>query len=265
LKLVSWNVNGLRACVNKGFNDYFAQMDADLFCLQETKLQEGQITMEMDSAYEQYWNYAEKKGYSGTAVFTKVKPLTVRYGMEEDHEPEGRIITLEFDKFYLVTVYTPNAKRDLSRLDYRLEWEERFRSYLQQLDAHKPVLVCGDLNVAHHEIDLKNAKGNKNNSGFTPEERDKMTQLLGAGFLDTFRHFYPDQTDAYTWWSNMPKVRERNVGWRIDYFLASARLAPALADARIDAAILGSDHCPIVLELDEEKLTGSSDSGLINQ
>ncbi|MFC5448841.1 exodeoxyribonuclease III [Paenibacillus aestuarii] len=265
MKLVSWNVNGLRACVNKGFNDYFAQMDADMFCLQETKLQDGQITMEIDSTYEQYWNYAEKKGYSGTAVFTRIKPLTVRYGLEEDHEPEGRIITLEFDKFYLVTVYTPNAKRDLSRLDYRLDWEERFRSYLQQLDALKPVVVCGDLNVAHQEIDLKNAKGNKTNSGFTPEERDKMTRLLDAGFLDTFRHFYPDQTDAYTWWSNMPKVRERNVGWRIDYFLASARLAPSLVDARIDAAILGSDHCPIVLELDEKKLAESSDSGLINQ
>jgi len=247
MKMVSWNVNGLRACVNKGFNDYFAETDADIFCIQETKLQEGQINLEYGEDYHQYWNYAIKKGYSGTAVITKIKPLSVRYGMEEDQEPEGRIITLEFDAFYLVTVYTPNAKRDLSRLDYRMEWEDRFRSYLKELDAHKPVIVCGDLNVAHNEIDIKNAKSNRNNSGFTQEERDKMTQLLESGFIDTFRHFYPDQTDAYTWWSNMPKVRERNVGWRIDYFLASSRLAPSLIDAQIDAHITGSDHCPIVL------------------
>lgn len=251
MKMVSWNVNGLRACVNKGFHQYFAEMDADIFCVQETKLQEGQIDMEYEP-YSQYWNYALKKGYSGTAVFTKLEPLSVRYGMEEDHEPEGRIITLEFNDFYLVTVYTPNAKRDLSRLPYRLEWEDRFRSYLLQLDAHKPVIVCGDLNVAHHEIDIKNAKSNRNNSGFTQEEREKMTQLLDAGFIDTFRYFYPDKTDAYTWWSNMPKVRERNVGWRIDYFLASARLAPSLLDAQIDAHVLGSDHCPIVLELGDK-------------
>ncbi|UIO45273.1 exodeoxyribonuclease III [Brevibacillus brevis] len=249
MKLISWNVNGLRACVNKGFYEYFKEANADIFCLQETKLQEGQIEMEIGEAYHQYWNYAEKKGYSGTAVFTKMEPLSVRYGLEEDHEPEGRVITLEFQDFYLVTVYTPNAKRDLSRLDYRLEWEDRFRNYLLQLDGKKPVVVCGDLNVAHQEIDLKNAKSNRGNSGFTPEEREKMTSLLAAGFVDTYRYFYPDQTDAYTWWSFMPKVRERNIGWRIDYFLASERLAPALLSAGIDSQVMGSDHCPVVLEL----------------
>ncbi|TQK42060.1 exodeoxyribonuclease-3 [Brevibacillus sp. AG162] len=249
MKLISWNVNGLRACVNKGFYEYFKEANADIFCLQETKLQEGQIEMEIGEEYHQYWNYAEKKGYSGTAVFTKMEPLSVRYGLEEDHEPEGRIITLEFHDFYLVTVYTPNAKRDLSRLDYRLEWEDRFRNYLLQLDAKKPVVVCGDLNVAHQEIDLKNAKSNRGNSGFTPEEREKMTSLLATGFVDTYRYFYPDQTDAYTWWSFMPKVRERNIGWRIDYFLASERLAPSLLGAGIDSQVMGSDHCPVVLEL----------------
>ncbi|TJY39636.1 exodeoxyribonuclease III [Cohnella pontilimi] len=248
MRLVSWNVNGLRACVNKGFNEYFKEVDADIFCVQETKLQEGQITLDHGEQYRQYWNYAEKKGYSGTAVFTKQEPLSVRYGMEEETEPEGRIITLEFDAFYLVNVYTPNAKRDLSRLDYRLEWEDRFLRYLQELDARKPVIACGDLNVAHQEIDIKNWKSNRGNSGFTDEERGKMTGLLEAGFIDTFRHFYPDRTDVYSWWSNMPKVRERNVGWRIDYFLASARLAPMLTDARIDCHVTGSDHCPVILE-----------------
>lgn len=249
MRLVSWNVNGLRACVNKGFNEYFIEKDADIFCLQETKLQEGQITLDHGGKYTQYWNYALKKGYSGTAVFTKVKPLSVRYGLEEDREEEGRILTLEYEAFYLVTVYTPNAKRDLSRLEYRLEWEDRFRSYLGQLDSHKPVMICGDLNVAHQEIDLKNAKGNRNNSGFTLEERDKMTRLLAAGFIDTFRQLYPEKADAYTWWSNMPGVRERNVGWRIDYFLASTRLESLLIDAQIDCNVLGSDHCPIILEI----------------
>ncbi|TDF92361.1 exodeoxyribonuclease III [Paenibacillus piri] len=251
MKLVSWNVNGLRACVNKGFNNYFLQTEADIFCIQETKLQEGQICLEQDEAYTQYWNHAIKKGYSGTAVFTKIKPLSVRYGLDEEHEPEGRILTLEFDSFYLVNVYTPNARRDLSRLDFRLAWEDRFKNYMQQLDARKPVIACGDLNVAHHEIDLKNPKSNRNNSGFTMEERDKMTKLLESGFIDSYRHFYPDKEGAYTWWSYMPKVRERNVGWRIDYFLVSARLAPSLLGAGIDCDVMGSDHCPIVLNIEQ--------------
>ncbi|WP_419876371.1 exodeoxyribonuclease III [Candidatus Pristimantibacillus sp. PTI5] len=251
MKLVSWNVNGLRACVTKGFYDYFKETDADIFCLQETKLQEGQISMELGEEYAQYWNYAVKKGYSGTAVFTRIKPLSVHYGIEENSEPEGRVITLEFEGFYLVNVYTPNAKRDLSRLDYRLEWENRFRGYLQALDAVKPVIVCGDLNVAHQEIDLKHPKPNLGNSGFTMEERGKMTELLDGGFLDTFRHFYPDRSEVYSWWSFMPKVRERNVGWRIDYFLASARLGPQLIDAQIDCHILGSDHCPVLLTMED--------------
>lgn len=251
IKLVSWNVNGLRACVTKGFYDYFKETNADIFCLQETKLQEGQISMELGEEYAQYWNYAVKKGYSGTAVFTRIKPLSVHYGIEENSEPEGRVITLEFEGFYLVNVYTPNAKRDLSRLDYRLEWENRFRGYLQGLDAVKPVIVCGDLNVAHQEIDLKHPKPNLGNSGFTLEERGKMTELLDGGFLDTFRHFYPDRSEVYSWWSFMPKVRERNVGWRIDYFLASARLGPQLIDAQIDCHILGSDHCPVLLTMED--------------
>lgn len=252
VKLVSWNVNGLRACVNKGFNDYFKAIDADIFCIQETKLQEGQINLDQMEEYAQYWNYAVKKGYSGTAVFSKIKPLSVRYGIEEDQEPEGRIITLEFESFYLVNVYTPNAKRDLSRLDYRMEWEERFLNYLQQLDKQKPVITCGDLNVAHQEIDLKNAKSNHNNSGFTPEERGKMTQLLESGFVDSFRYLYPDREDVYSWWSYMPKVRERNVGWRIDYFLVSSRVTTYILDAQIDCHITGSDHCPVTLELDDK-------------
>jgi len=249
MKLVSWNVNGLRACINKGFLDYFKQADADVFCLQETKLQEGQLDLSPFEGYESYWNYAEKKGYSGTAVFTRKTPLSVRYGLEEGAEPEGRVITLEFEDFYLVNVYTPNARRDLSRLDFRIEWEDRFRAYLLALDAKKPVVVCGDLNVAHEEIDIKNAKANRGNSGFTDEEREKMTRLLQSGFIDSFRYLYPDRGDVYTWWSYMPKVRERNVGWRIDYFLLSERLAPRLADAGIECDILGSDHCPVVLEL----------------
>lgn len=249
MKLVSWNVNGLRACVTKGFNDYFKEVDADIFCVQETKLQEGQIFLELGEEYDQYWNYAVKKGYSGTAVFTRIKPLSVRYGLEENEEAEGRIITLEFDHFYLVNVYTPNAKRDLTRLDYRMEWEDRFRNYLLELDKLKPVIACGDLNVAHLDIDLKNAKANRGNSGFTDEERGKMTTLLESGFIDTFRHFYPELEGVYSWWSYMPKVRERNVGWRIDYFLASSRLAPNLIDAQIDCHVMGSDHCPVILTI----------------
>ncbi|MFS0573995.1 exodeoxyribonuclease III [Sporosarcina sp. 179-K 3D1 HS] len=252
MKLVSWNVNGLRACVRKGFLDYFKEMDADIFCVQETKLQEGQIDLQLDS-YHQYWNYAVKKGYSGTAVFTKEKPLSVTYGVGEMvEEPEGRILTLEFPGFYLVNVYAPNAQRDLARLPYRLEWEEQMRIYLKQLDGVKPVILCGDLNVAHQEIDIRNVKSNIGNSGFTHEEREKMTLLLSEGFIDTFRHFNPDLADAYTWWSYMNKVRERNIGWRIDYFLASSRLTPFLKSADIHSHIMGSDHCPIVLELDVE-------------
>ncbi|PWW05225.1 exodeoxyribonuclease-3 [Paenibacillus cellulosilyticus] len=249
MKLVSWNVNGLRACVTKGFGDYFREADADIFCVQETKLQEGQIELDLGEEYGQFWNYAVKKGYSGTAVFTRIKPITVRYGMEEDSENEGRILTLEFDSFYLVNVYTPNAKRDLSRLDYRMEWEERFRTYLTELDARKPVIVCGDLNVAHQEIDIKNAKSNIGNSGFTDEERGKFSTLLEAGFIDSFRHQHPERGDTFSWWSFMPKVRERNIGWRIDYFLVSARLAPSIVEAEIDCHIFGSDHCPVRLEL----------------
>ncbi|WHY54381.1 exodeoxyribonuclease III [Peribacillus simplex] len=248
MKLVSWNVNGIRACVKKGFLDYFKDVDADIFCLQETKLQEGQISLELEG-YHQYWNYALKKGYSGTAIFTKEKPLSVKYGVGElDEEPEGRIITLEFEKFYMVNVYTPNAKRDLSRLNYRLEWEDEMINYLKELDLVKPVVYCGDLNVAHSEIDLKNPKTNIGNSGFTNEERGKMTELLDAGFIDTFRHFYPDREDAYSWWSYMAKVRERNIGWRIDYFIVSKRMADSLIEANIHCDVMGSDHCPVVLE-----------------
>ena len=250
MKLVSWNVNGLRACVRKGFLDYFETVDADIFCVQETKLQEGQIDLQLEG-YDQYWNYAVKKGYSGTAVFTKEKPLTVKYGVgDSDHEEEGRILTLEFEQFYLVNVYAPNAQRDLARLPFRLEWEEAMRAYLKKLDVCKPVILCGDLNVAHQEIDIRNVKSNIGNSGFTFEERGKMTELLTEGFVDTYRHFYPDKEDAYTWWSYMRNVRERNIGWRIDYFIASEKLKPALKNAEIHSQILGSDHCPIVLEID---------------
>jgi exodeoxyribonuclease-3 len=249
MKLVSWNVNGLRACVKKGFIDYFNEVDADIFCIQETKLQEGQIELELEG-YHQYWNYALKKGYSGTAVFTKEEPLSVRYGLGfNDSEDEGRILTLEFADFYLVNVYTPNSQRDLARLGYRLEWEEQILNHLIELDQLKPVIFCGDLNVAHQEIDLKNAKSNTGNSGFTEEERKKMTELLNAGFLDSYRHFYPEKEGAYTWWSYMMKVRERNIGWRIDYFIVSERLKPHLINADIHSNVLGSDHCPVVLEV----------------
>ncbi|MED1421329.1 exodeoxyribonuclease III [Bacillus smithii] len=254
MRLVSWNVNGLRACVRKGFLDYFQEVDADIFCVQETKLQSGQIELDL-KGYHQYWNYAEKKGYSGTAVFTKERPLAVHYGLDDvENEPEGRIITLEFPKFYLVNVYTPNSQRDLARLPYRLEWEDRIRSYLIDLDKDKPVLLCGDLNVAHQEIDLRNPKSNQGNSGFTKEERAKMSELLNAGFIDTFRYFYPEKEGAYTWWSYINKARERNIGWRIDYFIASNRLSSFLKTADIHSHVMGSDHCPIVLEIDFSKL-----------
>lgn len=250
MKLVSWNVNGLRACVRKGFLNYFQEVDADIFCVQEIKLQNGQIELDLPGYY-QYWNYAEKKGYSGTAVFTKIKPLSVSYGFEPGEvEKEGRIITLEFDTFYLVNCYTVNAQRDLARLPYRLEWEDRMFAYLQELDKKKPVIYCGDLNVAHQEIDLKNPKSNEGNSGFTPEEREKMTRLLNAGFIDSFRYLYPEKRDAYTWWSYMNKARERNIGWRIDYFILSDRLKDGLTNSEIHADVLGSDHCPIALTID---------------
>ena len=249
MKLVSWNVNGLRACVRKGFLEYFEEVDADIFSVQEIKLQEGQIDLQLEGYY-QYWNYAVKKGYSGTAVFTKVEPLSVRYGIGDlNEEEEGRILTLEFSDFYLVNVYAPNAQRDLARLPFRLEWEEKIREYLMMLDKDKPVIFCGDLNVAHEEIDIRNVKSNIGNSGFTVEERGKMSQLLAEGFTDTYRYFYPEHEGAYTWWSYMSKVRERNIGWRIDYFIASNRLQPLLKDAAIHADVLGSDHCPIVLEV----------------
>ncbi|PAE26293.1 MULTISPECIES: exodeoxyribonuclease III [Bacillaceae] len=250
MKLVSWNVNGIRACVKKGFTDYFKEVDADIFCIQESKLQEGQIELILDG-YHQYWNYALKKGYSGTAVFTKKEPISVRYGLgDEETEPEGRILTLEYEGFYLVNVYTPNSKRDLARLPYRLEWEERIREYLLGLDEIKPVIMCGDLNVAHNEIDLKNAKSNRGNSGFTDEERERMTSLLGSGFVDAFRYKYPEAEGAYTWWSYMAKVRERNIGWRIDYFIVSEKLQEKIIDSQIHCDIMGSDHCPVVLEMD---------------
>lgn len=249
MKLVSWNVNGLRACVNKGFVEYFKEVDADIFCVQETKLQAGQIDLVFEG-YEQYWNYAIKKGYSGTAIFTKRKPLAVKYGVgEEEHQQEGRVITLEFDDFYLVNVYTPNSQRGLARLDYRMTWEDLFRNYLAELNSEKPVIICGDLNVAHQEIDLKNPKTNRKTAGFTDEERGKITELLDAGFIDTFRHFYADKTEAYTWWSYMRNAREKNSGWRIDYFIASESFKDKLKDAHIHAEIMGSDHCPVVLEL----------------
>ncbi len=250
MKLVSWNVNGLRACVKKGFLDFFHEVNADIFCVQETKLQAGQIEIEL-AGYHQYWNYAEKKGYSGTAIFSRYEPLSVKYGFDmEDSEPEGRIITLEFEKFFLVNVYTPNSQRDLARLAFRLDWEDRIRGYLQELDLKKPIVLCGDLNVAHQEIDLKNPKSNLNNSGFTPEERGKMTILLESGFTDSFRHLNPDKEGSYTWWSYMNKVRERNIGWRIDYFITSAKVKNQIRDARIYSEIMGSDHCPILLEID---------------
>ena len=250
IKLNSWNVNGLRACCDKGFRETFQALDADFFCLQETKMQEGQLDLSFDG-YESYWNYAEKKGYSGTAIFTRRKPLSVTYGLDiEEHDREGRVITLEMDDFFLVTVYTPNSQDGLRRLDYRMTWEDAFRDYLLRLDARKPVIVCGDMNVAHQEIDLKNPKSNRKNAGFTDEERAKFQQLLDAGFTDTFRYFYPDQTDIYSWWSYRFKAREKNAGWRIDYFVVSNRLRERLAGAKIHTEILGSDHCPVEVTLE---------------
>ena len=250
MKLISWNVNGLRACMKKGFEEYFKEADADIFCVQETKLQEGQIDFQPEG-YECYWNYAEKKGYSGTAVFTKKKPLEVVYGIGiDEHDHEGRVITLEYEDFYFVTVYTPNSQSELARLPYRMQWEDAFRDYLKELDAHKPVIMTGDLNVAHQEIDLKTPKTNKKNAGFTQEERDKFTELLDAGFVDSFRYFYPDKTGAYSWWSYRFKAREKDAGWRIDYFVVSDRIKEQMKDALIYKEVMGSDHCPVGLEIE---------------
>ena len=249
MKLISWNVNGIRACVTKGFMDFFNEIDADIFCIQESKMQEGQLELEMPGYY-QYWNYAEKKGYSGTAIFSKVKPLSVTYGLGiEEHDHEGRVITLELESFYLITVYTPNSQEELRRLDYRMKWEDDFREYLQELDKEKPVIMTGDLNVAHEEIDLKNPKTNKKNAGFTQEERDKFTELLGAGFVDSFRYLNPELAGAYTWWSYRFKAREKDAGWRIDYFVVSERWKEKIEDAIIYKTVMGSDHCPIGLQM----------------
>ncbi len=250
MKFISWNVNGLRACIQKGFLDFFHAADADFFCLQETKLSEGQLALDLPG-YHQYWNYAQKKGYSGTAVFAKKEPLSVHFGIDiPEHDTEGRVISLEYETFWLVTCYTPNSKRELARLSYRMEWEDAIRGYLMKLDEKKPVIFCGDLNVAHEEIDLKNPKTNRKNAGFTDEEREKMTALLSAGFTDTFRYFYPDATGVYSWWSYQFKAREKNAGWRIDYFITSKRLDQTLSGAKIHTDIYGSDHCPVELSAD---------------
>ena len=251
MKLISWNVNGIRACLQKGFMDFFKEADADIFCLQETKLQAGQVELDLPGYY-QYWNYAEKKGYSGTALFTKTEPLSVSYGIGvEEHDKEGRVITAEFQDYYVVTVYTPNSQRELTRLAYRLEWEQAFLGYIKSLDEKKPVIFCGDLNVAHQEIDLKNPKTNHKNAGFTDEERERFGIVLENGFVDSFRYFYPDLEGAYSWWSYMGGARAKNVGWRIDYFVVSERMKDKLSDARIHSAVMGSDHCPVELELKE--------------
>ncbi|MBD9140635.1 MAG: exodeoxyribonuclease III [[Eubacterium] rectale] len=250
MKFISWNVNGLRACVQKGFLDFFNSIDADFFCIQESKLQAGQIDLDLPG-YHQYWNYAEKKGYSGTAIFAKNEPLSVSYGIGiEEHDKEGRVITLEYDNFYLVTCYTPNSQNELKRLPYRIQWEDDFREYLKTLDAKKPVVLCGDLNVAHNEIDLKNPKTNRRNAGFSDEERAKMTELLGSGFTDTFRYFYPDAEGIYSWWSYRFKAREKNAGWRIDYFITSKRINDKLKKAAIHTDVLGSDHCPVEVDIE---------------
>ena len=254
MKLVSWNVNGLRAVITKGFEEFFKEINADIFCIQETKMQEEQIDdkiKEIFKEYNCYWNSAEKKGYSGTAVFSKVKPINVTYGIGiEEHDKEGRVITLEFEKFYLVNCYTPNSKRELERLDYRMIWEDEFRKYLLKLNETKPVVMCGDLNVAHEEIDLKNPKTNRRNAGFTDEERNKMTELLNSGFTDTFRYLYPDKTDMYSWWSYMFKAREKNAGWRIDYFIVSKSVEERIKESYIFSDVMGSDHCPVGLDLE---------------
>lgn len=250
VKMISWNVNGIRACVNKGFMDYFNDVDADVFCIQESKLQEGQIELNLPG-YHQYWNYAQKKGYSGTALFSKKEPISVSYGLGiEEHDNEGRVITAEYEDYYVVTCYTPNSKTELERLDYRMVWDDAFRNHLLALDEKKPVLFCGDLNVAHNEIDLKNPKTNRRSAGFTDEERGKMTELLGVGFIDTFRYLYPDAEGAYSWWSYLGKARDRNAGWRIDYWCVSDRLKEKIKEAEIHSAILGSDHCPVMLEIE---------------
>lgn len=250
MKLISWNVNGLRACVQKGFLEIFKELDADMFCIQESKLQEGQISLELEG-YHQYWNYAIKKGYSGTAIFTRREPMSVTYGIGiEEHDQEGRVITLEFAEFYLVTVYTPNSQSELARLDYRMRWEDAFLSYLKGLEEKKPIVFCGDLNVAHKEIDLKNPKTNRKNAGFTDEERGKFSTLLGQGFIDTYRYFYPDQEGIYSWWSYRFQARKKNAGWRIDYFCVSESLKEKLVDAKIHTEIMGSDHCPVELDID---------------
>lgn len=249
MRCISWNVNGIRACVGKGFEEYFKSADADIFCIQESKMQEGQLELDLPGYY-QYWNYAEKKGYSGTAVFSKREPLSVQNGMGiPEHDTEGRVITLEFEPFYFVTVYTPNAQNECKRLDYRMEWEDAFRAYLVSLQEKKPVIVCGDMNVAHQEIDLKNPKTNRKNAGFTDEERGKMTKLLAAGFIDTYRYFYPDTEGVYSWWSYRFSARAKNAGWRIDYFLVSDSLKDKLVDAKIHTDVMGSDHCPVELEI----------------
>ena len=250
MKLISWNVNGLRAVWNKGFEDIFKELNADIFCIQETKMQEGQLDVNFDG-YINIFNSAERKGYSGTAIFSKVKPISVTKGIGiEEHDNEGRVITLEFDKFYLVNCYTPNAQRELTRLDYRMKWEDDFKNYLVKLDNQKPVILCGDLNVAHNEIDLKNPKTNRGNAGFTDEEREKFTLLLNSGFVDSFRYLYPDKTDCYSWWSYMGRAREKNVGWRIDYFVVSEKIKTDILDAKIHSEIMGSDHCPVELDID---------------
>jgi len=250
MKLISWNVNGIRACVQKGFLEYFKEVDADIFCIQESKLQEGQIDLELEG-YHQYWNYAEKKGYSGTAIFTKEKPLSVSYGLGiDEHDKEGRVITLEYDNFYIVTVYTPNSQNELARLPYRMEWEVAFKDYLKKLEETKPVIACGDLNVAHKEIDLKNPATNRKNAGFSDEEREKFTELIQCGFIDTFRYFNPEVTGAYSWWSYRFNARKNNAGWRIDYFIVSETLKEKLVSADIHKDIMGSDHCPVELVIE---------------